>query len=305
MACPALEVAERAMLFAHPTLPIRTARGRLSDSPSRLRSPVLMRSGATPRPTNVAIQHHDGIASIELTRADRANSLGPEMFAELARAFDEVAGWSDVRVIILSGRGRHFSAGGDLDHPLFSTSDRQARRNLVVQAYEVTSRILDSEAPVVNALHGRVAGAALAMALACDLRVAAESTIFSLDFVRLGLAPDMGVSFLLGSAIGTGRALEFALTGDLLDAPTALEWGLVSRVVSDGQEIATAQSIAQQIAQHPPAGLRETRQLVRRGPHLERSVAFENEIDVLTDLALSDDTQARLHAFRNRVRERP
>ncbi|HRE01431.1 MAG TPA: enoyl-CoA hydratase/isomerase family protein, partial [Ilumatobacteraceae bacterium] len=103
-------------------------------------------------------------------------------------------------------------------------------------AYGVTERLLDLPLPIVCAVQGRCAGAALAMVLSCDLRIATESAVFSLDFVRLGLSPDMGVCWLLGSAVGIGRALDFALSGELMDAQRALDWGIVTRVVPDGGE---------------------------------------------------------------------
>jgi 2-(1,2-epoxy-1,2-dihydrophenyl)acetyl-CoA isomerase len=243
-----------------------------------------------------------GIAAIQLARPERANALDAASFRELAAALDRCTADPDVRAITLSGQGSHFSAGGDLDHPVFSAPDAEARREHLRPAYEVTARILDAPVPVVTAIHGRCAGAALAIVLASDLRVGAPSSTFSLDFVRLGIMPDMGVSWLLGRSVGTGRALELALTAEVLDAPTALEWGLLSRVVDDGTVLDAATQIARSFAEFPPAGLRAARWLVREAPFMNRDQAFATEIDAVVELLASPEAQSRLDAFRRRKR---
>lgn len=243
------------------------------------------------------------VATIALTRPDRANSMNAQFFADLGRLLDEVGGRSDIRSVVLVGEGRHFCAGGDLDHPLFDEDDDALRRAQIEDAYVVTQRMLDLPQPVVCAVQGRIAGAGLALVLSSDLRVAAESAVFSLDFVRLGLAPDMGVNWLLASTIGTGRALDFALTGDLIRAAQAHEWGIISRVVPDGEERAAAHALAVQLAGHPRAGMAAIRRLVRTAPFMDRAAAFDDEITTMTRLSASADARARLAAFRARARE--
>ena len=248
--------------------------------------------------THVEVAFVDDIATIELARPARANALDSEMFTELSEALERCTTTDGVRAIVVSGRGGHFCAGGDLDHPVFDARDPDERRTLLEPAYDVTTKMLDAPVPIVVAVHGRCAGAGLALVLASDLRVASSSATFSLDFVRLGLVPDMGVSWLLGQAVGTARALDLALTADVIDAETALEWGVVSRVVDDGTELDAAMDRARSIAEHPPGGLRAARRLVRSGPFVARSTAFESEISAMIDLIPSPEAQDRLQAFR-------
>lgn len=244
-----------------------------------------------------------GVAVVEMNRPERANSMDADMFPALAAALAAVAGDADVRAVLLCGAGRHFCAGGDLDHPLFDDDDEDSRRAQIEAAYAVTDQLLDLPQPVVVAVQGRCAGAGLALVLGGDLRIATTDAIFSLDFVRLGLAPDMGVCWLLAPAIGTGRALDLALSGELLGAARAAEWGIVSRLVEPGEERTAALQLAHRLAAQPPGGMAAIRRLVRTAPAVERQAGFAMEIDVMTRLAASTDARERLDAFRNRTRD--
>ena len=249
----------------------------------------------------VSLSIEAGIATMVLSRPERANAMDAEFFRAVAEAFEEISADQSVRVVVLAGDGRHFCAGGDLRHPLFDDPDPRSRRRQIEAAYDVTSLMLDLDVPIVSALQGRIAGAATAMVLATDIRVAAASTVFSLDFVRLGLSPDMGVCYLLAPAIGTGRALEMALTGDLVDADKALAWGLVSRVVDEGRQRDVALDVAMQLVEHPRGGMGSIRRLIRSAPLMERAAGFDAEIASINRLIPSEDAQARLAAFRSRA----
>jgi 2-(1,2-epoxy-1,2-dihydrophenyl)acetyl-CoA isomerase len=184
---------------------------------------------------------------------------------------------------------------------LFDEPDAAARRSQIQAAYDVTELLLDLEVPVVCAIQGRVAGAATALVLASDIRIAAPSTVFSLDFVRLGLSPDMGVCWLLTPAIGTSRALEMAMSGDLVGADTALAWGLVSKVVDEGQQRDIAIETARRLSEHPRAGLAAIRRLVRTAHTMSRTEGFAAEIDSMNSLIPTADAQGRLADFRSRA----
>jgi 2-(1,2-epoxy-1,2-dihydrophenyl)acetyl-CoA isomerase len=250
----------------------------------------------------VQVTVDEGVATVELNRPQRANCMDGPMFAAISSALDAVKAMPEVKSVVLCGAGRHFCAGGDLDHPLFSDDDRASRRRQIEDSYEVTSRLLDLPLPVVTAVQGRCAGAGLALVLGSDIRVASRSAVFSLDFVRLGLVPDMGVCYLLASSMGTGRALDLALTGELAPAERLFEWGVISRLVDDGDERAAAMRVARQLAKHPPAGMARIRSLVRTASYLDRREAFELEVSTMTELTASDDARAQLQAFRERAR---
>lgn len=242
------------------------------------------------------------VAVVELARPERANCMDGPMFGALSDALDQVAETPGVRAVVLCGAGKHLCAGGDLDHPLFSDDDADSRRRQISQAYEVTNRMLDLQVPIVCAIQGRCAGAGLALVLSTDLRIAARSAVFSLDFVRLGVVPDMGLCWLLASTVGTGRALELAMTGDLMGAPQAHEWGIVTAVVDDGREREVAIERARALCAFPPGGLAAIRSLVRTAPFVDRHEAFRQEIDTMTELSATPDARNRLQAFRQRAR---
>jgi 2-(1,2-epoxy-1,2-dihydrophenyl)acetyl-CoA isomerase len=253
-------------------------------------------------PAPVVLSVRDGVAHLRLTRAERANAMDAATLEALADAVLEVRALDGVRVLVISGDGRHFCAGGDLSHVLFDERDPARRLAHIQVAYRVTERLLDLDVPVVAAVHGRCAGAALALMLAADLRVAASSTTFSLDFVRLGLLPDMGLCFLLAPAIGTGRALELALTAQVVDAEQGLAWGLVNRVVPDGHHLDVALELADGLRRLPPGGLAAARRMVRTAPYQSRDSAFAAEAGLMNELIPSHDAQSALAAFRSRAR---
>jgi enoyl-CoA hydratase/carnithine racemase len=251
----------------------------------------------------VGVTCDGGVAVVLLQLPERANALGPTLMPALRAALHDLRSRDGVRAVVLAGDGRNFCAGGDLDLPLFDEPDASARLAEIEAAYDITDALLDLEMPVVAAIHGRCAGAGLALALASDVRVATASASFSLEFVRLGLVPDMGLCWLLPAAIGGSRALELALGGEVIGAAQAAEWGLVNRVVPDGTHVDAAIAWCRHVVQFPPGGLAATRRLLREAPRLDRVRAFEQERHVVNALIPTADSQDRLHAFRTRARQ--
>jgi 2-(1,2-epoxy-1,2-dihydrophenyl)acetyl-CoA isomerase len=252
----------------------------------------------------VSVDVEGGVAVVTMRRPDRANALGPELMAALKDALVSLRRRDGVRAVVLAGEGRNFCAGGDLTHPLFDEPDAWVRLAQIEDAYGITEALLDLDVPAVAAIQGRCAGAGLALALGCDLRVMATSATFSLDFVRLGLVPDMGLCWLLAPAIGGARALELALTADVVGSGQALEWGLVNRVVPDGAEGQEARAWAEALVAFPPGGLAATRRLVRTVGSMDRDRGFALERETMNRLIPTPDSQAQLEAFRTRRRAR-
>ncbi|MEJ8279423.1 enoyl-CoA hydratase/isomerase family protein [Pseudonocardia spirodelae] len=194
------------------------------------------------------VVHRDGsddaVAVMTLNRADRMNALSHGLLVELReqlRACDNDPG---IRAIVLTGAGdRAFSAGADLNG---GPSDAEQ----VVRTYynPLISDMIAARTPLIAAVNGVAAGAGVSLALACDLRVAVETASFGLAFVRVGLVPDAGATWLLPRIIGTGRALEMALSGRPVPAPQALTWGLVNEVVPGGEALPRALDLARTIA---------------------------------------------------------
>jgi len=180
--------------------------------------------------TTVLKERKDGVLTLTLNRPERANAFNNEMTKTLQESLKEAGRDSAVRCVVLTGAGRSFSAGQDLGEVEHAQAVNY--RSHLQQTYNpLVMQLRRLEKPVLAALKGAVSGAALGIALACDLRVAADDTNFTVGFLRVGLVPDSAVSLLLPAVVGLGKASELAFTNTPFTAQQALEWGLVNRVV--------------------------------------------------------------------------
>ena len=204
----------------------------------------------------------DGVATVSLNRPDKLNAFDGLMHEELHEALDGVTADDETRCVVLRGEGRGFSAGADLKSEDLSREDGNVPDlgEYLRRTYGRTvTKIAGMEKPVVASLHGPVYGAGVGLALACDLRLAAESAKFSVAFVKIGLMPDAGVSFFLPRVVGLGRAMAMSMLGDAVDAGEAYRIGLVNRVVPDedlGEETA---ALADRLAAMPTLALGRTK----------------------------------------------
>jgi len=221
-------------------------------------------------PSPVLTEQEGPILTVTLNRPQKRNPISDqdmiEALVETVQAADADIG---VRVVILTGAGSAFSSGGDLSKMKPATGGlrarvpAQTRRNYKtgIQRLPVVFQAL--EVPVIAAVNGPAIGAGCDLACMCDVRIAGESARFAESFVKLGIIPGDGGAWLLPRVIGFSRATELALTGDTIDAQTALEYGLVSRVVADGELMNTARAVAGKIAANPPHAVRMTKRLLR------------------------------------------
>ena len=198
----------------------------------------------------VAIQGDIGV--ITLNDPATLNAASGQVAAKLSEAFSDLA--SKVRCVVLTGEGRGFCSGANLsgrtENPT-PLAERDAGAALESTYHPFISSLRDYPLPIVTAVNGVAAGIGCSLALMGDLIVAAESAYFLQAFRRIGLVPDGGSTYLLPRLIGKARAMEMALLGDKLPAPTALQWGLVNRCVPDDQLMATALELAGQLASGP------------------------------------------------------
>ena len=176
----------------------------------------------------------------------------------------------DVRVVILTGAGKAFSSGGNVKHMrdregMFAGTPAEIRQGYRHAVQRIPQAMASLEVPAIAAVNGAAIGAGCDLTLMCDIRIAAESAVFAESFVKVGLIPGDGGAWFLPRAIGLSRASEMAFTGDPIDATTALEWGLVSRVVRDAELLDAARTLAARIATNPPHVLRMTKSLLRHG----------------------------------------
>ncbi|HEY0314804.1 MAG TPA: crotonase/enoyl-CoA hydratase family protein [Sphingomonas sp.] len=213
----------------------------------------------------------DGIVTLTLNQPELRNPItDPAMIAALVAAIEAADRDIAVRAVILTGAGKAFSTGGNiqamrpgggLNDPLPAMTRHNYRNGiqrlpLLFEAIEV---------PVIAAVNGPAIGAGCDLTCMCDIRIAGESAQFAESFVKLGLVPGDGGAWLLPRIVGFSKASEMALTGDMLDAGQALACGLVSQVVADADLMAAAWAVAGRIAANPPHAVRMTKRLLREG----------------------------------------
>jgi enoyl-CoA hydratase/carnithine racemase len=178
----------------------------------------------------VAYKEQDGILHVKLNRPDKRNAVNQQLISDVTQCFAEVATLPSVQVVLLSGEGKCFSAGTDLTSFQAGGSAADVRR-FVRRFQKMFNEIELLEKVVIAVMHGYCYGAAMELALACDLRICSEETLFNIPEVDMGIVPDGGGSQRLPRVIGLGRAKELILTSKTIDAQKAEKWGLVNEVV--------------------------------------------------------------------------
>jgi 2-(1,2-epoxy-1,2-dihydrophenyl)acetyl-CoA isomerase len=225
----------------------------------------------------------EGVLTLTLNRPERLNSLDDPLLEALLDALQAGRDDDAVRAIVLTGAGRGFCAGADLAQRSLQggTAGESVRAHLQSHYAPLITLVRSVEKPVVAAVNGVAAGAGMSLALASDLRVAAESAYFLQAFVRIGLVPDAGSTYFLPRLVGMGRAMELAMLGDRVPAADALRIGLVNRVVPDAELAAAVAELAGRLAAGPSSlGL------------IKRALTLSAENDLHAQLALEEDLQA-------------
>ena len=248
----------------------------------------------------ITVSHEGPVAWITLNRADRLNALTATMSGELERAFTDAGEDEQVRCIVLTGEGRGFCAGQDLTE--FEAAYRAGGRpdiaeHLRTSYHRMIPVVVETPKPVIAAINGVAAGAGLSLALACDLRVASDEARFTQAFVKIGLIPDSGGSYLLPRAVGYPKALELSITGDLIDAKTAVDLGLVSRVVPAASFRDDVTALARQLASMPTLAIAATKALLQRSATLSLDEALTQEAIAQAAMGQTHDHVEGVNAF--------
>ena len=239
----------------------------------------------------------DGVAHIELNRPEVFNAVDLTLCNALERAFREAGRDESVRVVLLSGRGKAFCAGGNVK-AMAAAGDTQAMvAELAGASHEAVRAMVALDKPVVAAVHGSAAGAGLGYTCAADLVVAGESTKFLSAFIGIGITPDSGTSWFLPQIVGTRRALELTMLNRVLSAEQALDWGLVTAVHPDESVHAAGLALAQKLAAGPAVALGMTRRLVRDAADRTLDEHLDAEAPSITALVTSPEAQALVRAF--------
>lgn len=233
------------------------------------------------------VERDGAVVTVTLNRPDQRNAITETSDSDEIRHFcAEVTRDRSIRAIVLTGSGKAFCAGGNVKNmrdkkAMFGGSPYTIRNNYRTGIQMIPTALYDLEVPIIAAINGPAIGAGLDLACMCDIRIASDSAIFAESFVKLGLVPGDGGAWLLPRVIGMPRATQMTLTGEQIDAATALAFGLVTEVVPADDLLDRARAIAASIAANPGPATRMAKRLLKEGqdmrlaPLLELSAAYQ------------------------------
>lgn len=241
------------------------------------------------------VEREGHLAIVTIDRPAILNSIGElgdgNQFAETFRAINEDA---EIRCVILTGMGRAFSSGGNLKamHEAtgaFEGGGTRLRDQYQYNVHRIAHAVYELDVPLIAAVNGPAMGLGCDIACMADIRIASDTARFGLPFLKLGLIPGDGGTWLLPRVVGFSRAAELLFTGDPIDAATALEWGLVSRVVAPAELMDNARALAARIVDKAPHAIRSTKRLMRQARTSDYNAALELAASTQSLLHLSDD----------------
>ncbi len=251
---------------------------------------------------NIEVTLDSGIATVTLDRPEKLNAFAGHMRRDLAEALEHAGGERAVRVVVVTGAGRGSCAGADVNFmdELMRRDDVEEFTRLLGAGRRVLTAIRQMTKPVIASVNGPAYGAGFNLALACDLRVAAESASFSQSFVKVGLHPDWGGTFFLPRVVPSNIACEMFFLGDPFDAQQALRFGIVNRVVPDAELAAETRRLAERLRDAPSASIAAAKHAVYMSDEssLERMLQYETEAQL--QCFHSKEARERVRAFLER-----
>jgi 2-(1,2-epoxy-1,2-dihydrophenyl)acetyl-CoA isomerase len=242
---------------------------------------------------------HEGVATLVMNRPERLNALNNELASALNNALARIAGDDTVRVVVITGAGRAFCAGGDLAAIGKGRQGRetQSLEPLLRAGMQAVLRMRTIPQPVIAAVNGAAAGAGMNIALAADIRIAAAEATFGQNFSKVGLFPDYGGTYFLPQLVGPAKAAEMFYTGDMIDAKVALSLGIVNHAVPGEQLEAEVRSLAQKIALGPSLAIQAVKKILFGAEKSRLSEALEHEVQEQIRCYLSEDCSEGIRAF--------
>jgi 2-(1,2-epoxy-1,2-dihydrophenyl)acetyl-CoA isomerase len=241
----------------------------------------------------------DKVLTVTLHRPEAANAITPQMADELAALMDAVHATDQVRVVVLTGAGKAFCAGGDILEdavPVSGMTPWEYRRN-VEQLSQPIIKIAELDRPVIAAINGAAVGGGWDLALACDIRVASNQAKFRDAYVQLGVMPELGGTYFLPRLAGTGRAKLISFTGDVVTAEQARHYGLVEVVVAADELEETVAALAKKIASGPSRAIAMTKLAMNQAMHMNLRQALEHAKATTPALLASPDYREAVSAF--------
>jgi len=253
--------------------------------------------GRSPTPLAVRYERDADIGILTLDRPANRNSMTPELLDAFAAASAEARADTEARCVIVTGTGTSFSAGADFKATLQREGDLRAPNEKSYAMYEPFLSLLDLDVPVIAALNGHAVGGGFGLALVCDIRIGAVDAKYGANFVRLGLAPGMAISYLLPRLVGVARANELLFTGRLVEGREAEALGILNHAVPADQVLPTARDIAATIARNAPLAVRATKRAIRRGLELHVRDAARAEAYAQAESLATEDAREGISAL--------
>jgi len=248
----------------------------------------------------VLYEVEDHIATLTLNRPDNRNSMTPDVLAGLADAVGRARGDSEVRCLIVTGRGRSFCAGADFRSQPAAGTEAVPPHERFYGTYAPFLSLLDVEVPTIAAMQGHAIGGGLGLGVVCDLRIANREARYGANFVRLGLHPGMATTYLLPRLMGVPRAVEFLLTGRIVSGSAAADAGLVHYAVDGDAVLQRARELAGEIASAAPRAVQWTKRSIYEGLGWEPRTAARREAHVQSRTAEMDDAREGIAALLGR-----
>src|SRR5262250_3484964 len=249
----------------------------------------------------LTLTRQDAVATITLNRPDAFNALSLGLGRDLFHAALEVDEDPGIRCVVVTGAGKAFCAGGDVK----GFADNLPRigmhiKELTTYLHGAVSRLCRSDKPVIMAVNGVAAGGGLSFALSGDLVVAAESARFTMAYSKIAATPDGSSSYFLPRLVGIRRAMELYFTNRVLSAQEALEWGLITRVVPDGELATTVAAMARELAQGPTKAFGGAKRLFHQSTWESLETQMELEAQAIAASGHTEDFKAGVTAFANK-----
>ena len=247
-----------------------------------------------PEGGNVTVSQDGNVTVLKLNYPQKRNALSMALRGMLGEALRDALADEQCRAIVLTGEGDHFCSGGDISG--FEGVNSVNGRHRMQKTHEMVKLIMKSEKPIIAAVEGHAAGAGMCVAADCDIVVASTDAKFTCSFNKIGLLPDLGGLWSIPQRIGLGRAKLLMMTGRMIDASTAQQYGLVEELCEPGQALATALKIAQEIALVAPLTVGYTKAALAHGPQsVEQLLTLETDLQGL--LFGTEDFQEGRTAF--------
>jgi enoyl-CoA hydratase/carnithine racemase len=251
---------------------------------------------------NSSILYHkqDGVARVTLNRPNVLNAFRGAMFTRLTEILADVRDDAAVRVLVITGNGRAFSAGIDLEEQaqLFGGAIDDAMARAALDSLQaITLQMIDLPKPIIAAINGLAVGVGAELAIASDIRLAAQDAYFMFAEVKRGLFETNGVMYFLPRLVGMGRAVEMLITGDKIPASEALAAGLVTRVYANDDLLPNALALAERIAANAPISVRLVKQIMARTYDHDLNGVMRLEVEGMLQCLHSDDFQEGVHSF--------